>query len=289
MEQLLSMLEWIQTLRVPVLDQIFVWITVLGEEYFAIGVLCLILWCVSKELGYKIGFSYLTSWMLNFSVKEIFHVQRPFLLDKDIVPIRPETATGYSFPSGHTQSMSSLSTAVAAAFRKKWLYIAAPLLILLMALSRMYLGVHTLLDVAVGAVVGTGWVFAANWIFTAAAKRKRQVLLLLMLVPMAVGMIFVQTNDYYKIAGTFTSFIIGYLLDIRYIRYDVKGRPLQRVLKFLIGMVVLMVLKTALKPLLGESLAADYSRYLLLGFWITVFAPMLFRVLFKEKSNTTIG
>ena len=57
-------------------------------------------------------------------IKEIFRVQRPFNLDKSITPIRPETATGYSFPSGHTQSTASLCTAVAVAFRKKWITVA---------------------------------------------------------------------------------------------------------------------------------------------------------------------
>jgi membrane-associated phospholipid phosphatase len=287
MAQLLAMLEWIQALRNPVLDHIFVWITVLGEEYFAIGVLCLILWCINKKLGYTIGFAYLTSWILNFSVKEIFHVQRPFVLDQNIVPIRPETATGWSFPSGHTQSITSLGTAVALAFRKRWLVITGAVLAVLLAASRMYLGVHTLLDVSVGLVLGIGWVFAATWLFEAAGRCNRKSLLLLMLVPTIIGMVLIQTSDYYKIAGTFTSFLIGYLLDDRYIKYDVKGRPVQKLIKYLMGMAVLIVIKTIGKMLLGETLAADFTRYLLMGFWITVAAPLAFRRLFRTAAQET--
>jgi membrane-associated phospholipid phosphatase len=289
MERLLQMLEWIQTLRVPALDHVFVWITVLGEEYFAIGVLCLILWCVSKRAGYAIGFAYLTSWILNFSIKEIFHIQRPFALDKNITPIRPETATGYSFPSGHTMSTASLCTAVAAAFRKKWIYAVGTVLVVLMAVSRMYLGVHTLLDVAVGVVVGIAWVFAANLLFGYVERMKRPALLLIMLLPMAVAMIFVQDNDYYKIAGTFTSFLIGYLLDSRFIHYETKSKLLYQVIKFVLGMAVLIGIKQAGKMLLGDSLAADYIRYLIIGLWITVLAPMLYKKFLSAKPAATVA
>lgn len=289
MDQLLNMLEQIQALRVPVLDHVFVWITMLGEEYFAIGVLCLILWCVNKRFGYAIGFAYLTSFILNFSVKSIFHVQRPFALDKNITPIRPETATGYSFPSGHTQSTATLVTAIAASFKKKWLTIAGSVLIILMAASRMYLGVHTLLDVAVGAAVGIAWSFAALAIMNYLERSNKQALLLLLLIPVAVAMIFVRDNDCYKIAGTFTSFLIGWLLDVKFIRYETTGSLWQHVIKFILGMAGLFAIKQVGKLLMGDSLAADYIRYLLIGLWITILAPMLFKRFLSVKAAEAVA
>ena len=289
MEYLLEMLKRIQSIRNPVLDHVFTSITVLGEEYFAIGVLCLILWCVNKKFGYAIGFAYLTSWILNFSLKQIFQVPRPFVLDKDIIPIRPETATGFSFPSGHTQSISSLSISVAAAFRKRWIYAASILPVTLMAASRMYLGVHTLLDVTVGAVAGIAWVFAANGIFSYAERTNRKALLLVMFIPMVLGMVFIQDNDYYKIAGTFTSFIIGYLLDSRYIHYEAKSLIWRQVIKFIMGMAVLIAIKVLGKEVLGDSLVSDYIRYLFIGFWITVIAPLLFKKMFGAKPLYTMN
>lgn len=275
MEQLLEMLKWIQSIRIPVLDQFFTLITILGEEYFSITILCMVLWCINKRAGYRIGFAYLTSWITNFSIKGIFRVQRPFALDKSIVPIRPETATGFSFPSGHTQSISSLSTALSTVFRKKWMYIAGILLVVLVAFSRMYLGVHTLLDVLCGALIGFGWVFAANAIFDYAERTNRRPLLLILLVPMAIAMVFIHDNDFYKIAGTFTSFVIGYLLDSRYIQYEAKGPFWQKAVTFVMGMAVLLAIKFIGKELLGESLAADYARYFTIGIWITAIGPAL--------------
>ncbi|KPU42885.1 undecaprenyl-diphosphatase BcrC [Oxobacter pfennigii] len=283
MEYLLEMLKWIQSIRNPVLDHAFTFITVLGEDYFAIAVLCLILWCVNKKSGYAIGFAYLTSWIFNFSLKEAFKLPRPFILDRGIIPIRPETATGYSFPSGHTQGISALSAAIGTAFRKKWLYAAGSTLVIFMAMSRMYLGVHTLLDVAVGAVAGITWAFVANLIFSYSDRANRKVLLLFMFIPMALGMVFIQDNDYYKIAGTFTSFVIGYLLDCRYIHYEAKSSAWQQAAKFIIGMAVLISIKGLVKEVLGENLASNYLRYFLIGFWITVAAPLLFKKMFGAK------
>lgn len=287
MEILLEMLKWIQSIRVPALVSFFTSITILGEDYFAIAVLCLVLWCVNKKSGYKIGFAYLTSWIFNFSVKEVFKVSRPFTLDKSIVPIRPETATGYSFPSGHTQGIAALSTAMGTAFRKKWLYAIGVIFIILMGTSRMYLGVHTLLDVAVGAVVGIAWVFVANLIFGYAERANRRAFLLLLFFPMILGMFFILDKDYYKIAGTFTSFIIGYQIDYRYIRYEATGLLWQRAVKYIVGMLVLIAIKTFVKELVGETLLWDYIRYLLIGFWITVAAPLLFKKMFCEVGNVT--
>ena len=257
MDWMLEMLKGIQAVRNPFFDRVFVGITVLGEEYFAIGVLCLILWCVNKKAGYRISFAYISSWFINFSLKEIFHIPRPFELDKEIIPLRPETATGYSFPSGHTQSTASLCTAVMLGFRKKWLYITGIFLIILMAGSRMYLGVHTIADVAVGAFAGIAWIFVANIIFDYVERTGKKAPLLIIGLLMFVGMIFIQTNDYYKIAGTFTGLLLGYFMDCSYIHYEVRGPAWQRIVNFIIGMGVLLAIKSLSKELMGSSLPVE--------------------------------
>ena len=279
------MLEKIQLMRNPFISRLFIGITVLGEEYFAIAVICLVLWCVNKKAGYRIGFAYITSWILNSALKEIIHIPRPFELDKSIIPLRPETATGFSFPSGHTQSIASLSTAVMLGFRQKWLYIVGAILIVIMAWSRLYLGVHTLMDVTGGALIGIVWIYAANKLFDYVDRTGRKAAFLIIGVPMLLGMAFIQTNDYYKIAGTFTGLMLGYVLDSYYIKYEVRGLVCQRLLDFLMGMMILLFIKSLAKKVLGESLPADYIRYFLMGIWITVFAPILFSKMWKKGSE----
>jgi len=97
--------------------------------------------CIDKDWAFRLGFAYLFSGLANTGIKEICRVPRPFEL-LDIDPMRVETAGGYSFPSGHTQQASSLLIVLMEAIKKKWFYILASLLIILVALSRIYLGVH---------------------------------------------------------------------------------------------------------------------------------------------------
>lgn len=286
MEFMLKMLEKIQLMRSPFFDRLFTGITFLGEEYFAIVVICLVLWCINKKAGYRIGFTYVSSWVLNFVIKEILQVPRPCELDKNIMSVDPEAAGGFSFPSGHTQSIASLSTAVALTFRKQWQYIAGTILILSMAWSRLYLGAHTLMDVAGGAVVGIAWIYTANKIFDYTERTGRYSSFLIIGAPMLVGMGFIQTNDYYKIAGTLTGFMLGYILDSSYINYQIRGRLWQRSLNFLLGMLVLLLIKAAGNKIFGESILADYLRYFLIGIWITLLAPILFNKLWIRGSRS---
>ena len=69
-------------------------------------------------------------------------------------------ATGYSFPSGHTQNAVGTFGGIARFTRRKWVRAAAVIVAVLVPLSRMYLGVHTPLDVGVAAVIAVVLVFA---------------------------------------------------------------------------------------------------------------------------------
>jgi hypothetical protein len=55
-------------------------------------------------------------------------------------------------------------------------------------------------------------------------------------------------------------------------------------MKFIFGIAVLLAIKSIAKRVLGESLLADYIRYLIIGFWITTAAPLLFKAVFKPKA-----
>ncbi len=56
-------------------------------------------------------------------------------------------------PSGHTQSAVAVFGSVAMVTKKKWLRICCIVAAVLVPVSRMYLGVHTPLDVSVGALI----------------------------------------------------------------------------------------------------------------------------------------
>ena len=102
----MSLLYALQEMRTPVLDAIMALVTRLGEETIFMVVAIVVFWCVSKVGGYyllSVGF---LGTVMNQFLKMLFRIPRPWVLDPnfDIVESAREAATGYSFPSGHTQS-----------------------------------------------------------------------------------------------------------------------------------------------------------------------------------------
>ncbi|PWV99370.1 PAP2 superfamily protein [Paenibacillus cellulosilyticus] len=283
MDFMLDILKWIQTIRTTFLTEVFTSITILAEEYVAIAVFCIVFWCLNKKWGYRIGFAYLLSGVTNNAIKEVFQVERPFVRDNELVPIRVETATGYSFPSGHTQGISALSTALATIIRKKWFTALSIILVLLVAFSRMYLGVHTIADVSVGAIFGFVCVIDANWMFDYVEKKQKAEWLLFLFIPIALGLIWLPSDDYIKAAGTIISFLIGYVLDQKYIKYEAKSPIGKQIIKFVVGMTILIGIKILGQKLLGETMVADFIRYFLIGAWMTIGAPLLFRAMPSRK------
>ena len=93
--------------------------------------------------------------LANQFLKITCRIPRPWVLDPDftIVEAARAVATGYSFPSGHTQNAVGTFGAIALQTKQRWVRWACIALVLLVPFSRMYLGVHTPLDVGVSFVL----------------------------------------------------------------------------------------------------------------------------------------
>ena len=127
-------------------------ITSLGEEYFFLLVMPALYWCVDPGLGVRTGLVLLISAGLNGVLKLAFHAPRPFWVDSRVQAMAVQTDFG--IPSGHAQNAMAVWGILAYSIQKRWAWIVAILLILLISLSRLYLGVHFLSDVLAGWIVG---------------------------------------------------------------------------------------------------------------------------------------
>jgi membrane-associated phospholipid phosphatase len=275
----MGIILFIQRIASPFFDGFFQAITMLGEEYFYIVLLALVFWCVDKRYGYKLAFAFLFSGVVNGVAKSIVRAPRPIGAE-GVRSLRVETATGTSFPSGHTQNITAFLVSGMKRLRRKWAYAVGCLLILLVGTSRLYLGVHWPADVLGGIVFGTASVFAADFVFEYAARRKSGWLPLTLLIPaLAAACVWRDSADLVKSAGTFSGFLIGYSVESRFIRFSEKASLLKQTAKAVLGVAVALAVKEGLKVLFPHAPAFDFLRYLLMGLWVTVGAPLAFSAL----------
>lgn len=270
----MEIIKLVQSISNPFLDVVFQLITMMGEDIFFMLVTAVIYWCIDKELGYKLGFATLTSACVNFGIKDLLKIPRP-IGEPGIRSLRLQTAEGYSFPSGHTQNTATLWTFFMHQFRKRWLYALGILMILLVGVSRLYLGVHTPLDVAGGILIGAFWVVVWNLIYEISQKHKS---ILIVATGLALlGLLVFKDNNYYKSTGALLGLLIGYLFEPRYIGFRERAGAVTQVLKVVIGLSVVYLLRMVLKAVMPVNLFSEFLRHLILLLWITIVTPYVFK------------
>lgn len=126
-------------------------ITTLGSEQFFIFFMPVLIWCVDYALGLRVGLILISSVQLNGILKVLFHSPRPFWIDARVQPYSVESSFG--MPSGHAMNTSSIFGRFALGVKQVWITRVSIFLILLVGISRLYLGMHFLSDVL------TGWFF----------------------------------------------------------------------------------------------------------------------------------
>ncbi|MEE1075415.1 MAG: phosphatase PAP2 family protein [Acutalibacteraceae bacterium] len=297
----MSFLRFLEGLRNPVCDAFFSTVTHLGEETFFIVFGLIFFWCINKKEGYyllSIGF---IGTIVNQFLKLWFRVPRPWVKDKDftIVEAAKAEATGYSFPSGHTQSSVGVFGGIARFNKKLWIRIICILACVLVPLSRMYLGVHTPADVLVSVALSLILVFGLYPLIQKCFyNTKIMRILLISMVVLSAGLLaFVLFYNFpsdvdlenlssgiknaYKMLGCTLGIYIAFEIDNKFINFDTSGSLISQILKFVLGLIPLIGIKEGLRfplnAIFGGSYLADGVRYLL----IVLFAGCVWPLTFK--------
>ena len=190
----MEILYLLESVRMPVLDMFFLLITKLGEETAFLVAALIVYWCVDKRKGYymlSVGF---LGTMANQFLKITCRIPRPWVLDENFAILEQarEAAAGYSFPSGHSQSSVGTFGAISAFTKNRvirWLCIAACVLV---PLSRLYIGVHTPLDVLVGSAMALVLVFLLKKPVLKHHERSMPVLLVSLLLISAAQLLYME-------------------------------------------------------------------------------------------------
>ena len=296
----MSLLYWLQSIRTPAMDAVMGLLTRLGEETVLMVVGMLILWCVSKKWGYRFFLVGLVGNTMNQLLKAIFLIPRPWVLDPEfpIVESAREAATGYSFPSGHTQTAAGVFGTLAVWLRKGWATVLCIVMTLLVGFSRMYLGVHTPLDVGVSLVTGPIIVLVLNWLMDRSEHSPKATLrILLGAVAFALALVLYvnfapvrEANNpefdahgqksAWVCFGTMAGLVVGWLADEHHLHYETKAVWWAQLLKLVLGAALVMGVRIGMKPLLnaifGDAQFTNGIRYFLMAVTASVLWPMTF-------------
>lgn len=299
----MDILYALEKIRTPFWNGVMSAVTQLGGEVIFIVAAVVVFWCVSKWEGYYLMTIAFCGTVLNQFLKLICRVPRPWVRDPNftIVESARAEATGYSFPSGHTQNAIGLFGGMARWGGRRWVRIGLMVLALVIAFSRMYLGVHTPADVGVSLVLAAALVLGLYPLMRRAQEKPRYMgyVLAAMLVVSGAFVVFVETCGFpadmdaenlasgignaWKMLGAVAGMTLAWLLDRRYIHFETQAVWWVQVIKVAVGMALLLAIKSGLKApllaLLGHEGLAGGVRYFLLvlvagAVWPLVFRPM---------------
>ena len=301
----MSFLYFLEDIRNPILDFIFSAVTLCGEETVFMAIGMIVFWCVSKQKGYYLLCVGFVGTVINQFLMILFRIPRPWVKDPNftIVESAREAASGYSFPSGHTQTSVGLFGGLALKFKNLALRIASVALCVLVPLSRMYLGVHTPADVGVSIVIALVLVFALSPIFEKAEKSPKVMYILLfsLTAVMLAYLCFMHFYNFpeevfhvdnvhnytsaiknaYTLTGCMLGFLVVYTVDLRWLKFETKAIWWVQMIKIIGGLALVLAVKELLRAPLESFLPANTWARMLRYFLMVVTAGTLWPMTFK--------
>ena len=303
----MEFLYLLEKIRIPVLDEFMLLITQLGEETAFLVTAMILFWCVSKRWGYyllSVGF---VGTLANQFMKLLFRIPRPWVIDPGFTILEQarEAASGYSFPSGHTQSSVGTFGSIAYLSRNRWIRIAAILIAVLVPFSRMYIGVHTPMDVFVAAAMAVVLIIALKPIVLPNKKKTMLFLFGIMMLLAAAFLCYVECYPFaaeidqhnlasgvknaYTLTGALLGLFVVYLVDEKYLKFSTKAVWWVQIIKVIVGLLLVLAVKSGLKAPLnlvfGESIGRAI-RYFMIVIVAGIVWPLSFRYLKKIGQNT---
>ena len=271
-------IQGLQAYRNPFFDLFFQLLTFMGNVEFYLILLPTFYWMINKRLGTHFAVLFVASTYINLYLKYTFNQPRP---SANRVTVLGAESLEPSLPSGHAQNAMVLWGFLGKTFQTGWFQALMIFLIIGVGISRLYLGVHFPHDVLAGWGVGLIVLFLyfklappiETWF-------SQQTLPIQMIVPTALSILLLllfNNEDVTDLVGAFCGLGLGVPLEVAKVQYkEHNGSWAQRLARYLLGLVVLILIWRGLKPFLPDDTLGNFIRYGFIGFWIAFGAPWAF-------------
>ena len=295
----MDFLYLLEKIRVPGLNELMLAVTELGGEMPFLVIALIVFWCVDKRRGYYVLSVGFLGTLTNQFMKLWFRIPRPWVLDENFTILEQarEAASGYSFPSGHTQNAVGTFGALVVTTKTKLVRYIALALAVLVPFSRMYVGVHTPADVLVAAAIAVCFLLALRPVVFDWDGKYIPMLLIALTVLAAAFLCFVEfwpfpadidlhnlesgIKNAYTLAGSLAGLIIVYFVDEKYLRFDTKAVWWAQIVKVALGLLAVLAIKSGLKTpidaLCGGHMVARAIRYFLIVIMAGIVWPLTFK------------
>lgn len=288
-------------------------ISALGRFEFYLALVLLVYWNIDKYQGKRLSYLLAVGNFLINTSKHLLRQPRPYWIDNNL---QVEETSGYGIPSGHVTSATITYIYLASWIRKQWAWVAAFIIISLMALSRVFLAQHFLHDVAAGIILGSA-VLTGYWLWHVYAQDDfREMILgqrfwLAIGVPIALGAMYAlilfilgepdltvmwgdliepaELESLEEVASAVAILIglgMGFVLEGSRVRYLVEAELWRKVVRYLLGLVVTLTILYGLRAVFATIasegspewliLTLRFVRYFVTTVWAALYAPWTF-------------
>lgn len=281
-----SILLFFQEHASPFLDVLFQFFSFLGEPPLYLLILGWLLWNGDKKKSFAFCFVLMYSVLSNLLLKIVFRHPRPFQALAGVEGKRLSTADGYSFPSGHTQNAATFYFSVVSYLQKLWLTFIALAVVVMIAFSRLYLGVHWPQDVAVGFLLGFLFPLLLFNRFATLYEQPHSRLVFLTVTTITAALLgigfyaasfFLPENfdlgDIHKFSLLTSGLACGFLCEFIYGGYSTEASLKMKILRYGVGLVIVAILYSGIKFLLPQWAWLDMLRYFVVGLTATGLIP----------------